>query len=66
VEPPRFSADPALTVVMAAQGYPGTPKKGGSIHGIAAAEAAGAKVFHAGTALGADGGLVSTGAACST
>ena len=27
---PRFSKDAALTVVMAADGYPGTPKKGGS------------------------------------
>lgn len=61
VEPPRFSSDPALTVVMAAQGYPGTPKKGGHIGGIAAAEASGAKVFHAGTAQGADGQLVSSG-----
>ena len=61
IDPPRFSADPALTVVMAAQGYPGTPKKGGRIAGIAAAEAGGAKVFHAGTALGAEGELVSSG-----
>lgn len=61
VEPPRFSSDPALTVVMAAQGYPGTPKKGGHIDGIAAAEASGAKVFHAGTAQGADGQLISSG-----
>jgi phosphoribosylamine--glycine ligase len=51
---------------MAAQGYPGTPKKGGSIHGIAAAEAAGAKVFHAGTALTPMVGWCRTGAACST
>ena len=49
--PPRFSADTALTVVMAAQGYPDTPKKGGSINGVEQAEATGAKVFHAGTAL---------------
>jgi phosphoribosylamine--glycine ligase len=61
IDPPRFSADPALTVVMAAQGYPGTPKKGGRIAGIAAAEAGGAKVFHAGTTLGAEGELVSSG-----
>jgi len=61
IDPPRFSADPALTVVMAAQGYPGTPKKGGHIAGIAAAEAGGAKVFHAGTTLGAEGELVSSG-----
>jgi len=48
---PRFSGEVALTVVMAARGYPGTPEKGGRIAGIAAAEALGAKVFHAGTAL---------------
>ncbi|MCY0094127.1 phosphoribosylamine--glycine ligase [Hoeflea ulvae] len=47
----RWKDDAALTVVMAAEGYPGTPRKGTPISGIAAAEAAGAKVFHAGTAL---------------
>ncbi|WP_412051500.1 phosphoribosylamine--glycine ligase [Hoeflea sp. Naph1] len=47
----RWSDDAALTVVMAAEGYPGTPKKGTPIAGLAAAEADGAKVFHAGTAL---------------
>ena len=52
--PPRFSADVALTVVMAANGYPDAPSKGGSIKGIAAAEADGAMVFHAGTAWAAD------------
>ena len=61
VAPPRFSDDTALTVVMAAEGYPGTPKKGGRIEGIAAAEVGGAKVFHAGTALGADGALTANG-----
>ena len=58
--PPRLSDDTALTVVMAAQGYPGTPKKGGAISGLAAAEALGAKVFHAGTSLH-DGRLVASG-----
>ncbi|MFM5950953.1 MAG: phosphoribosylamine--glycine ligase [Novosphingobium sp.] len=57
---PRFSEQTALTVVMAAQGYPGTPKKGGAIEGIAAAETEGAKVFHAGTAL-AGGQLIASG-----
>ena len=60
LRPPRFSDDRALTVVMAANGYPGTPEKGGAIGGIAAAEAGGARVFHAGTAL-ADGRLVANG-----
>ncbi|MDP2119778.1 MAG: phosphoribosylamine--glycine ligase [Hoeflea sp.] len=50
----------ALTVVMAAEGYPGTPRKGTPIAGLDAAEATGAKVFHAGTALN-DGQLVATG-----
>ena len=47
-EAPRFSEETALTVVLAAQGYPGTPRPGGAID-LGAAEAHGAKVFHAGT-----------------
>ncbi len=50
----------ALTVVMAADGYPGTPAKGGAIGGIDAAEADGAIVFQAGTA-DAGGTLVASG-----
>ncbi len=57
---PRFAARTALTVVMAANGYPGTPRTGGAIHGIDAAEAGGAQVFQAGTRL-ADGQLVANG-----
>jgi len=59
-EPVRFADDTALTVVMAAEGYPGTPKKGGAID-LGAAEDGGAKVFHAGTARNDDGALVSSG-----
>ena len=58
--PPRFTPDAALTVVMAAGGYPGKPERGGSIGAIEAAEAGGAKVFHAGTALD-EGRLVASG-----
>ncbi len=58
---PKFSAARALTVVMAAEGYPGTPKKGGTIEGIAGAETDGAKVFHAGTARDGEGRLVANG-----
>ena len=47
---PVLSDDFALTVVMAAEGYPGTPKKGGTI-ALGKAESGGAKVFHAGTKL---------------
>jgi phosphoribosylamine--glycine ligase len=58
--PPRLADRTALTVVMAANGYPATPEKGGAITGIEAAEANGAKVFHAGTAR-RDGQLVAHG-----
>jgi phosphoribosylamine--glycine ligase len=57
---PVFSQDVALTVVMAAAGYPGTPETGGAIKGIQTAEAKGAKIFQAGTRL-ADGRLVASG-----
>jgi phosphoribosylamine--glycine ligase len=57
---PVFSNDVALTVVMAAAGYPGTPETGGTIGGIEAAETAGAKIFQAGTRL-TDGRLVASG-----
>jgi phosphoribosylamine--glycine ligase len=58
-----FRPETALTVVMAAKGYPATPEKGGAIALgplALAAEASGAKVFHAGTAL-KDGALVANG-----
>jgi phosphoribosylamine--glycine ligase len=51
---PAFSDHAALTVVMAAQGYPGTPETGGAIRGTQAAEATGAIVFQAGTRLDGD------------
>ncbi|MEP5937729.1 MAG: phosphoribosylamine--glycine ligase [Erythrobacter sp.] len=58
-----FSPATALTVVMAAKGYPGTPEKGGAIDlGLSESviDGAAAKVFHAGTVL-KDGQLVSSG-----
>ena len=58
--PPKFSDNIALTVVMAANGYPGTPEKGGAIDGLDRAQATGAKVFHAGTAE-AGGRIVANG-----
>ena len=51
---PTFSPEPALTVVLAAAGYPGTPKSGGGIDNLAAAEATGATVFQAGTRMDGD------------
>ena len=45
----------ALTVVMAANGYPGTPRKGTDINGLDAAAALdGIEIFHAGTARDGD------------
>ena len=58
--PPRFSNDVALVVVMAANGYPGTPETGGRIAGLDRAEAAGARVFQAGTSE-ENGRLVAAG-----
>ena len=43
--------DAAVTVVLAAAGYPDSPEAGAPIGGIDAAEDEGALVFHAGTAL---------------
>jgi phosphoribosylamine---glycine ligase len=44
----RWKADAALTVVMAAKGYPGEYEKGAEVHGLDSDH--GAIVFHAGTA----------------
>lgn len=50
----RWSDEAALTVVLAAKGYPGTPEKGSVIRGIEKAEALeDVLVFHAGTKQGA-------------
>jgi phosphoribosylamine--glycine ligase len=46
----RWLADAALTVVMAAKGYPGAYQKGTLIEGLdAAAQIGGVEIFHAGT-----------------
>jgi phosphoribosylamine---glycine ligase len=55
--PPSFSDERALTVVMAAKGYPGTPEKGAA---IMIDNIGNALVFHAGTALN-NGQLVANG-----
>jgi len=60
----RWSDDAALTVVMAANGYPGTPVKGTEIKGLEDAKRVpNVEIFHAGTRqdgarLLADGGRV--------
>ncbi|WP_114853789.1 phosphoribosylamine--glycine ligase [Brachybacterium sp. YJGR34] len=56
----EWSAEAAVTVVLASHGYPGTVRTGDEITGIDAAEQLGTHVIHAGTAL-EDGSLVSAG-----
>jgi phosphoribosylamine--glycine ligase len=61
IDPPRLSGKHAMTVIVAARGYPGAPAGGGLIREIEAAEQIeGVTVFHAGTALG-EQGLVAKG-----
>jgi phosphoribosylamine---glycine ligase len=61
VEPPRWSDGAAVTVVVAAAGYPSTPRAGDVVGGLDAADAVdGAYVLHAGTAT-VDGHAVSAG-----
>jgi phosphoribosylamine--glycine ligase len=59
---PRFSTDAAVCVVLASEGYPGPPRTGDRIDGLdAAAAVEGVTVFHAGTALDAEGAFVTAG-----
>ena len=53
-DPPAFSGDAAVCVVMASQGYPEHPRTGDTIEGLSAtgqsvADVEGVTVFHAGT-----------------
>jgi phosphoribosylamine---glycine ligase len=51
VDPPRWKGGAAVTVVVAAQGYPESPRKGDVIRGLEEAERLdGVDVIHAGTA----------------
>jgi phosphoribosylamine--glycine ligase len=57
----RWTPQPSLGVVMASRPYPDIPVTGDIIHGLDATLPAGSKVFHAGTALDADGNVIATG-----
>ena len=60
-EPPAQSDAVTMTVIVAAAGYPGTPRKGGAIRAIESAELIeGVTVFHAGTTA-AGGVLIGSG-----
>ncbi|HLZ03289.1 MAG TPA: phosphoribosylamine--glycine ligase [Bradyrhizobium sp.] len=57
----RWYAEPAITVVMAAKGYPGDYKKGTRIDGLdEAAKIEGVEIFHAGT-IARDGAILANG-----
>lgn len=59
---PQWRKGAAVTVVVAAEGYPESPRKGDRITGVAEANAIeGVDVIHAGTAIDADGNLVTAG-----
>jgi phosphoribosylamine--glycine ligase len=59
---PSLSGQSTMTVIVAAEGYPGTPRRGGAIDGIEAAEREhGVTVFHAGTARHSSGTLLAGG-----
>jgi phosphoribosylamine---glycine ligase len=58
----RWFADPALTVVMAAKGYPGDYARGSRIGGLdEAANVEGVEIFHAGTIADGDNILANGG-----
>ena len=56
----RWHDDAALTVVMAAKGYPAAPEKGSVISGVEDSTD-GVKIFHAGTSVNAEGKLIASG-----
>lgn len=59
---PQWSKGAAVTVVVAAEGYPESPRMGDRITGVVEANALeGVDVIHAGTAIDADGNLVTAG-----
>ncbi len=59
----RWYDEPALTVVMAAEGYPGSYKKGTVIQGLDQfdGDEEVVKIFHAGTKLGENGEILANG-----
>jgi phosphoribosylamine---glycine ligase len=62
IEPLNWTDDAVVNVVVASQGYPGSPRTGDPITGIDAATALDdVHVLHAGTAASDDGTLVSAG-----
>jgi phosphoribosylamine--glycine ligase len=61
VEPLRWHDGAAVTVVLAAPGYPESPRTGGVVEGLDDVAATGAYVLHAGTRLDGDATVSSGG-----
>jgi phosphoribosylamine--glycine ligase len=60
--PVEWRDEACVTVVLASEGYPASPRTGDPIEGLEAASAVeGVVVFHAGTKAGSDGGVVTSG-----
>ncbi len=57
----RWYEKAAITVVMAARGYPGPYEKGSEIRGLESLDSDDIKIFHAGTRREADGRLTASG-----
>ena len=61
VPPLRWSDAAAVTVVVAAPGYPSAPISGGVITGLEVGDSDAAVVLHAGTAVDAEGHVIAVG-----
>ena len=59
--PLQWDDSAAVAVVLAAENYPASPVTGGGIRGLDGGDTAEAHVIHAGTALDAEGRLISAG-----
>jgi phosphoribosylamine--glycine ligase len=60
--PLRWRDDACVTVVLASEGYPGSPRTGDAIQGLAeASRLEGVIIFHAGTAVGDEGEIRTAG-----
>jgi phosphoribosylamine--glycine ligase len=57
----QWDPRPALGVVMAAEGYPGTPRTGDAINAWDAPDVEDTKVFHAGTRMEGDHAVTAGG-----
>jgi phosphoribosylamine---glycine ligase len=58
---PEWDPRPSLGVVMAAAGYPDSPRRGDPIRGLEQPDGEDTKVFHAGTAVDAQGQVITAG-----